>query len=159
MLVFQLPVKANESVTLAWNPSTSLDVVGYIIYYGTASRVYSDCVLVGNATSVTLSGLVPGTTYYFAATTVDILGNESEFSNEARYTMPVTAPVLTLSPGLGGQSGFMVTGDVGQPYVVQRSTNLLDWISLKTNTVPFLFTDTNAARFSNRFYRAFYLSH
>ena len=86
MLVSQLPVRANESVTLAWNPSISLDVAGYMIYYGTASHVYTGVQLVlGNATSVTISGLVPGTTYYFAATAVDIPAMKAVFP-----TKPVT---------------------------------------------------------------------
>jgi hypothetical protein len=166
MLIFQLPVLADESVTLAWNPSISLDVAGYKIYYGTVSRVYSNVVDAGNTDTVTISGLVPGTTYYFAATTVDVLGNESGFSNEARYTMPVTPAALTmpatqtsltLSTNTGVRFSFAVSGDAGQSYVIEASTNLLDWDLLQTNVAPFLFTDMNAAGFAQRYYRAFYL--
>jgi hypothetical protein len=158
MLSLQLPTHADESVTLAWNPSISLDVAGYMIYYGTASRVYASVQLVpGNATRVTISGLVPGTTYYFAATTVDVLGNESGFSNEASYTMPVTPAALVLSASPGGRFSCAVSGDAGQQYVVQASANLLDWDSLQTNVAPFQFTDMNAANFAQRYYRAFYL--
>jgi hypothetical protein len=40
--------------------------------------------------------------------------------------------------------------------VVQATTNLTatNWISLATNAAPFLFTQTNASSFSQRFYRA-----
>lgn len=158
MLVFQSAIWADESVTLAWNPSVSTDVAGYKIYHGTASHVYSSVQPVpGDATSVTLSGLVPGMTYYFAATAVDILGNESGFSNEASYTMPVTPAALVLSANPGGQFSFAVSGDAGEQYVVQASTNLLDWDSLQTNVAPFQFADTAAASFGRRYYRAFYL--
>lgn len=158
MLSLQLPTHADESVTLAWNPSVSLDVAGYMIYYGTASHVYTSVQLApGNATRVTIAGLVPGTTYYFAATTVDVLGNESGFSNEASYTMPVTPAALVLSANPGGGLNCAVSGDAGQQYVVQASTNLLDWDSLQTNVSPFQFTDMNAANFAQRYYRAFYL--
>lgn len=161
MLVFQLPVWANESVTLAWVPSISTDVAGYNIYYGTASHSYSNMVAAGNTNRVTLSGLTPGVTYYFAATTVDVLGNESGFSNEASYVMPVTPAALAMpaSPGAqpAGPFSFTVSGDAGQNYVVQASTNLLDWVSVQTNTAPFQFTDTNAVGVEVRFYRAFYL--
>lgn len=156
-VLFQLPVHADESVTLAWNPSASLDVAGYIIYYGTASRSYSHLVVAGLAARVTITGLAPGTTYYFAATTLDLLGNESGFSNEVRYTVPVTAAGLTPLAGLGGQFSLAVSGDAGQKYVVQGSTNLVDWISLETNTAPFQFTDASAGGFPERFYRALYL--
>jgi Fibronectin type III domain len=158
MLVFQLPLRANESVTLAWNASTSLGVLGYIIYYGTASGSYSHIVLAGNTTRVTISGLVPGTTYYFAATTLGLLDNESGFSNEIRYTVPVTAATLTPVAGTVGQFGFAVSGDAGQQYVVQASTNLLDWTPLETNVAPFQFTDANTVGFHQRFYRVFYLA-
>ena len=154
MLVFQLPVWANESVTLAWNPSISTDVTGYKIYYGVLSHIYSSVVDVGNTNTVTISELVPGTTYYFSATTVDALGNESGFSNEASYTMPLPAAELALSVVSGGQFGFTVSGNAGQLYVVQVSTNLLDWDSLQTNIAPFQFTDTMTAGFDTRFYRA-----
>ena len=94
MLFFQLPVRAGENVTLAWNPSSTPDVAGYKIYYGTACGTYSNVVEVGNTTNAAISGLVPGTTYYFAATTLDNNGNESQFSNEAVYDVPalVTTP-------------------------------------------------------------------
>jgi hypothetical protein len=39
-------------------------------------------------------------------------------------------------------------------YVVQASTNLLDWVSVLSNTAPFVFVDSNTAGFNQRFYRA-----
>ena len=71
--------------------------------------------------------------------------------------MPVTPAALVLSASPGGQYNFAVSGDAGQQYVIQASTNLLDWDSLQTNVAPFQFTDTNAAGFDQRYYRAFYL--
>jgi hypothetical protein len=152
------PAGVGKSVTLAWNPSSSPNVAGYKMYYGTACHCYTSSVAVGNTTNATISGLSPGTTYYFAATTLDSAGAESGFSNEATYAVPVTAAALTAAVRSGGQFSFMVSGDGGQHYVVQASTNLLDWVSLQTNAAPFLFTDTNTAGFNQRFYRAFYLS-
>ncbi len=157
MAFFQLPVHADQSVTLAWNPSSTPDVAGYKIYYGMACRVYSSAVAVGATTNATISGLTPGTTYFFAATTLDADGNESDFSNEASYAVPVTAAALTTTASSGGQFSFTVSGHVGQQYVVQASTNLVDWDSIQTNAVPFLFTDSNAVDFNQRYYRAFYL--
>ncbi len=158
MLFFQLPVRASESVTLAWNPSTTPNVTAYKIYCGTASHSYTNAVTAGNCTNVTISGLVTGKTYYFAATTVNSAGSESGYSNEAGNTVPVTAAALTSAARSGGQFSFTVSGDAGQQYVVQASTNLLNWISIQTNAAPFLFTDSNAAGFKQRYYRAFYLT-
>ena len=77
--ILQLPVFA-ANVTLAWNASPAPTVAGYNVYQwiagGTATNKYS----VGKATSLTLSNLVFGTTYYFVATTYDDLGVESLFS-------------------------------------------------------------------------------
>ena len=77
------------SVTLAWNPSTDPTITGYNLYYGGASRAYTNKISVGLATSVTISGLVEGTTYYFAATTHSTAGVESPFSSELDYLVPM----------------------------------------------------------------------
>jgi len=78
------------TVTLAWNPSTDPTVAGYNIYYGGAHGVYTNEVTVGAATSATLSGLVPGTTYYIAATTYSAAGLESSLSSELVYLVPTS---------------------------------------------------------------------
>ncbi|MCW5552549.1 MAG: fibronectin type III domain-containing protein [Verrucomicrobiae bacterium] len=77
-----------KNVTLAWDASTSPGVVGYRVYHGVASRNYTNQFSAGSATSGTLSNLVEGTTYYIAATAVNDLGVESEFSEELAYTIP-----------------------------------------------------------------------
>ncbi|MGA2788380.1 MAG: immunoglobulin domain-containing protein [Verrucomicrobiota bacterium] len=51
---------------------------------------------------------------------------------------------------------FQIAGVPGFNYAVQESTNLIDWVSLITNTSPFIFTDANATNSPQQFYRAFY---
>ncbi len=51
------------SLTLAWDPNPEQNV-GYYVYIGTASGVYSTVADVGTATSYTFTSAVPGTTYY-----------------------------------------------------------------------------------------------
>jgi DNA-binding beta-propeller fold protein YncE len=46
-----------------------------------------------------------------------------------------------------------VSGLGGYSYIVQASSNLLDWVSLQTNVVPFTFVDTNSAGSPCHFYR------
>ena len=70
--------------------------------------------------------------------------------------MPVPAATLASAAQAGGQFSFTVPASAGQ-CVVQASTNLLDWVSVQTNTAPFVFTDTNAAAFHQRFYRTYSL--
>ena len=81
---------------LVWNPSISTNVAGYNIYYGVASGVYNNTTsVVGpTTTNATVTDLVPGTTYYFAATAVDSFGVESPFSNETSYSVPSAPPTL-----------------------------------------------------------------
>ena len=68
---------------------------------------------------------------------------------------PPASPVLTqISPG-NNQFQFTLTGTTGANYVVQATTNLTTgiWFSLATNPAPFVFTQTNANSFGQRFYR------
>jgi hypothetical protein len=236
-----------SSVTIGWSPSSSPNLAGYMIYYGTSSGNYITAVLVDNsqATNVTINGLVPGTTYYFAATSIDSSGNQSAYSQEisavvgsngsvvitsqpasqsvaqgqpASFTVAATgsslayqwnfngntipnatSPTLTLSntaasqagtysvnvSGAGGnaastpatltvyataaaslaapaapagQFAVAVSGVPGYQYVVQASTDLVNWVSLQTNSAPFNFVDSNASQYSQRFYRTLYLT-
>jgi carbon monoxide dehydrogenase subunit G len=116
----QIPAFAG-SVTLTWNPSTDTNAVGYKIYYGGNSGVYTNTVSVGSATSVTISGLLEGATYYFSATTVSAVGVESAFSNEATFVLPVTSnnsPVDTSeSPTLDAIANVTVNENAGQQTV------------------------------------------
>ena len=75
-------------LTLAWDPNTDPNIAGYKIYYGTIRSNYTFKVDVGKYESVTISGLEPGKTYYFAVTAYDLSGNESDFSDEISYPGP-----------------------------------------------------------------------
>jgi hypothetical protein len=52
---------------------------------------------------------------------------------------------------------MQLRSSAGNGYLVQTSSNLVNWVTLETNG-PFpgtiIFTDTNAAGFGPRFYRA-----
>ena len=101
MLLTALPASGAGSVTLAWIPSISPNVAGYYVYFGGASGVYTNRSYAGSTTNAIVSNLVAGRTYYFAVTSYDTAGDESSFSNEATYSVPVaasTSPVATTSP-------------------------------------------------------------
>ncbi len=76
--------QGDDFIELAWDASPIGDLAGYRIYLNTDSTgfPYADTVDVGNTTSVTLSSLEPGLTYYIAATCYDTDGNESWYSRE-----------------------------------------------------------------------------
>jgi hypothetical protein len=89
LLVFPLcSASATQSVAFGWDPSADVNAVGYNIYFGTASHIYTNKVPVGNVTAAAVGGLLEGATYYFAATTYDTLNLESSFCDEIAYTIP-----------------------------------------------------------------------
>ncbi|HSU56973.1 MAG TPA: immunoglobulin domain-containing protein [Candidatus Dormibacteraeota bacterium] len=67
-----------------------------------------------------------------------------------------SAPTLSVSGVQPGQFQFTVTGSAGSNYIVQTCADLSasNWVSAKTNTSPFTFTDTNVNGFGQRFFRA-----
>ena len=122
LLFVQSPAFADQAVTLTWNPSPNANVAGYKIYFGGASRVYTNSVTLGIVTNVTISGLSEGTTYFFGATTLDVSGIESDFSNEATYDIPQT--VSNPPP------------DGNQPPTVDAIANLTVYQNAGLQTVP-----------------------
>ncbi|MGA2787467.1 MAG: Ig-like domain-containing protein [Verrucomicrobiota bacterium] len=64
----------------------------------------------------------------------------------------------TLSPvaHVNGQFALNVAGASGHQYVIEASTDLVNWIPVQTNTAPFIFVDPDAGRFPQRFYRSVY---
>lgn len=85
----------NVSVTLAWDQHPMTNVVGYRVYWGAASRAYTNQQFVSGITNciTTITNLVKNTRYYFAATATNNIGLESDFSTEInwQYELP-TAP-------------------------------------------------------------------
>jgi hypothetical protein len=118
--------------TLAWDPNVETDIGGYKLYYGTSSRNYQFSVDVGNQTSYTVTGLLPGQTYFFAATAYDISGNESDFSNEVAYQVSHEfidvdthqMGEFTLSLSKQAIDGF------GRFYISLEATNVQEWKNL-----------------------------
>ena len=75
------------SKTLSWTAVPDQSILGYKLYWGTMSHAYDSNVDVGQNASYTLSGLQPGTTYFFAVTAFDKAGNESTKSGEVSKSL------------------------------------------------------------------------
>lgn len=90
------------TVTLAWDASPSPGIAKYTVYYGPSSGTYTNTVITGGTnTTLTVSNLTRGATYYFAATASDAT-LESDYSNEVSYrppTPPVAPPNLRATGG------------------------------------------------------------
>jgi hypothetical protein len=101
-------------VTLAWDPQTDPQLMGYRLYYGTQSRNYAMYMDVGNQTTGTIPELQPGQTYYITATAYDTAGLESEYSNEVTYVLQANC-TYSISPASqslsssGGRGSITVT--------------------------------------------------
>ena len=138
-LLIQLPAFA-QNVTLAWNPSTDPTVVGYNIYYGGASGNYTNTLDAGNATNITVSGLVVGDTYYFAATSYNSSGVESPFSSEVSYSVPSQPPTLnpisnlTINENAGLQTVNLY--GISSGAANQNQTLTVTAASSNTNLIP-----------------------
>ena len=107
-------------VTLAWDRNAESNVEGYKVYYGTASRDYDWFIDVGDVTSITITDLTDGFTYYFAATAYDTATPplESTYSDEVSkstctYSISPTNASFSASGGTGSVS---VTTQAGCPW-------------------------------------------
>jgi hypothetical protein len=96
---FSITVMAlgNGSATLSWTAPTQnadgsplTNLASYRIHWGTSSRNYTESVTINNPglTTYVLGNLLSGTTYYFATTDGNSLGEFSAYSNEATKTIP-----------------------------------------------------------------------
>ncbi len=128
-----LPAAATQSVTLAWVPSADPAVAGFRIYYGAASRAYTNYLVLGNVTNATITGLADATTYYFAATTYDNAGNQSAFSAEVVYTTP-TAPVITNTTPVITNTIPVITNTL--PVITNTPPFSTNTVPVITNTIP-----------------------
>ena len=87
ILSLLVPAAHAGQVTVAWDANPEPEVAGYKIYYGTTAGNYTSSLDAGNATSILISGLQDGATYFFSAVAYDASNNESGFSNEITYAV------------------------------------------------------------------------
>ena len=111
--IIPLSAFATGNVTLVWNTCIDPNVAGYNVYYGGTSGAYTNEICVGNATNATISGLVEGTTYYFAATTYAASGMESPFSSAVSCLVPVNGPIGNQPPTLNAITNLTINENAG----------------------------------------------
>ncbi len=159
-----LPTTPIGSLSLAWDASSDPSVMGYRLYQGSQSQVYTSVTDVGSLTTATMSGLAPGLTYYFAVTAYDSSGFESAFSGEISYTVPTTSVIppnlvaqlaVTFNPF--SQAMLSGTAPAGYVYTVMATQDLSSWTAIGTVSVTangqFQFIDPTSPLTSFRFYR------
>ena len=170
----------STTITLAWDAPTggSIPVANYEVlgWYNGIAAQYPLAYPNINGTTVTITGLAPGTAMLWGVSARDTAGNVSAYDYlPSLIVNPVPVPpTLSLSlanvvvprvsgvvsqPGGGFQ--FIVTegGSVLQTVLIQAATNLAGtnaWVqigSVYPTANPFTFTDTNSAQYPARYYR------
>ena len=138
--ILSLPVQtlADQSVTLAWDPSPDPNVVGYNIYSGTTSSNLALNVSVGNVTIATIPGFQEGMTYFFFITAVNSAGLESLPSNEVSYTIPGVVLSIVKAPVNGFPNALLIAaqGTIPAQWTLEASSDLRAWHPLAAGTNP-----------------------
>src|ERR1043166_2880711 len=150
-------------VTLEWDPNPDAEVVQYHAYVGTQSGSYDRFIDAGTQTSVHMSPLDPGVTYYFSVTTSTLDGLESPFSSEISYTVPIDGtnadltPLAIMLPNIGSSVSLAFNVNPGLQYMVQASFDLRTWQTLETlapeTADTITWNDISAPSYPQRFYR------
>lgn len=135
MLVLVLSLFLNWSVTYAadatfsWTPNEESGT-GYKIYYGNQSRTYDSHVDVGTPEVMngsmqgTVTGLVEGQTYYFAATAYNDFA-ESAYSTEVVYAVP-DKPVTPSAPlSFGFEKVVLYTVDGSKRITIEADGSII----------------------------------
>jgi len=86
-------ITMDSSVKVYWNPINmapeDYDLAGYKVYISNDNEIFNPLATVDNdVTEYTVTGLSNGHTYYFAVSSFDTHGNESELSVETVYDTP-----------------------------------------------------------------------
>ncbi len=113
----------SSSIMLMWNPSTdNVGVTGYRIYQG--SNLVTT--VSGTATSYTVTGLNPSTTYSFSVYAFDAAGNQSAASTVSGTTAAAsTAPAW--APNTAYAVGAKVTYNGAVYECRQAHTSIVSW--------------------------------
>jgi hypothetical protein len=126
-----VPVLKGADLGLAWERNTEPDVAGYWVYYGMSSGEYTAQMWAGNRTSVTVSNLQEGVTYYFAVTATTDAGVESGFSQELvlqAYFEEVKLSMQLVETADQKTTQINIPTRSGRIYVVESSEDLISWL-------------------------------
>ena len=103
-----------EDVTLEWdeNVETGIDVTGYRVYYGTDGQTFPNqgCDVIG--TTCAVSGLNPGQTYHFVATSYNNNGESDPSDPPISYTVPAGTSNYTIFASAGANGSISPSGSI-----------------------------------------------
>ncbi|HEX3356341.1 MAG TPA: LamG-like jellyroll fold domain-containing protein, partial [Tepidisphaeraceae bacterium] len=135
----------DAKVSLSWNSSSG--AASYNVKRSTNNGGPYAPVASATTTAFTDTGLANGTIYYYVVSAANTNG---ESGNSLQIAATPAAPPVVLIPGpyTNGQFTLQFQASSGQTYVIEDSTNLMDWVPIFTNQAvgdPFIYIDTNAS--------------
>jgi len=142
----------NAQVNLAWKPVSG--ATSYHVKRSTTSGTNYNTLATPSVPSYADLELTNGTTYYYVVSALNATG-ESANSIETNATPARPPIILNAVSYVNGQFSLQFGGSDTQTYVVETSTNLINWTPVSTNSPSggrFIFTDTNATD-PARYYR------
>lgn len=151
LAALRTPAHAQSSVAVSWNPSAGSTVAGYRIHFGPAPRSYTRSVDTGTALRGVVTGLEPGTTYYFAVTAYGALGLESDLSAEIAYTTQLAVPPTIAMAAPAGGATFRAPAAIGMAATVEANGHAISSVQFmngatvlgEDTTAPYAFTWVN----------------
>jgi hypothetical protein len=165
------PALTNQNITFAAkvNPlaATVLPPVGVIQFKCNGTNKLGNAIAIstGAANLTVLAAALGQSNAIITAEYSDPAGNFNSSTNSLTQNIVavVTPPPpsrLSLAPSFGnGTVTAQLAGMANQTYVIQTSTNLLNWVSISTNIADSAgivsLVDSNAVTYPSRFYRAY----
>ena len=114
LLVLALP-DDSAALTLTWDPNSEEDLGGYKVHVGIWG--YGLTTDIGKVTTYKVPDLQPNTTYFFAVTAYNSVG-ESGFSDEVSAFAVAVSDVVGLEQGAAVSAVDLVGNESGQSEVV-----------------------------------------
>ncbi|MFZ0827563.1 MAG: YDG domain-containing protein [Verrucomicrobiia bacterium] len=161
------PALTNQNITLTAtvnpvSPSTAAPT-GTVQFKNNGTNLGSPVSLAGGQASATVSGSALGAgSFTITAEYADAAGNFNNSTNGLTEVVNHPAPAavackICITPPQAGCVTASLTGTPGQTYVLQASTDMIHWTAISTNVADvnglLSLLDTNAGKYSSRFYR------
>jgi hypothetical protein len=126
------------TVSLAWSSGPEADLAGYRLRYGTTPGTPSSEIDSGGLTECSVSGLDPGTPYFFSVVAYDTSGNESAPSPEIEAVIPLggAPPAIEAVIETSTDSMFVRRGEIGVLRVVGSNFQAGARVSFDSSLIP-----------------------
>jgi hypothetical protein len=117
---------------------------------------YFNNMATGTGSTLTLNNVTTNNsgTYYVTVSNIGGTVTSSNVILSVYPLMPVITPISYMLTDTNSQFTLTLAGVPTYNYAILGSSNLVDWVSLVTNTSPYTFVDTNSM--NQRFYRGKY---